>query len=93
VQYRKLVKAVDKLAGTLENLQEPVGPKGATSKNEQESCKVEIARTQEMLEEAQKAHNEAVAKTYNFLRNLLSGDAQSQWDHVCRKMHKCDSWA
>jgi hypothetical protein len=46
-----------------------------------------------MLQEAQKAHDKAIAKTYEQLRNLLSSDAQSQWDCVCRKMHKCDSWA
>jgi hypothetical protein len=27
------------------------------------------------------------------MRNLLSSDAQSQWDRVCRKVHKRDSWA
>ncbi len=29
---------------------------------------------------------------YKQLRNLLSGDAQSQWDPVCRKMHERDLW-
>jgi hypothetical protein len=43
-----------------------------------------------MLQEAQKAHNKAIAKTYEQLRNLLS---HSQWDCVCCKMHKRDSWA
>jgi hypothetical protein len=46
-----------------------------------------------MLQEAQKAHNKAIAKSYEQLRNLLSGNAQSQWDYICRKMHKHDSWA
>jgi hypothetical protein len=46
-----------------------------------------------MLQEAQKAHDKAIAKMYKQLRNLLSGDAQSQWDCVCHKMHKHDSWA
>ncbi len=27
------------------------------------------------------------------LRNLLSGNTQSQWDHVYRKMHECNLWA
>jgi hypothetical protein len=56
-------------------------------------CKVEIEQTQQMLQEAQKAHNKAIAETYKQLRNLLSGDAQSQWDPVCCGMHKQDSWA
>jgi hypothetical protein len=55
--------------------------------------KVEIEQTQQMLQEAQKAHNKAIAKTYKQLRNLLSGDAQSKWDCICHKMHKHDSWA
>ncbi len=46
-----------------------------------------------MLQEAQQAHDKAIAKSYKQLRNLLSGDAQSQWDRVCRKMHTRDSWA
>ncbi len=57
------------------------------------ACKVEIEQTSQMLQEAQKAHDKAIAKTYEQLRNLLSGDAQSQWDHICRKMHERDSWA
>ncbi len=57
------------------------------------ACKVEIEQTQQMLQEAQKAHNKAIAESYKQLRNLLSGDAQFQWDHVCCKMHERDSWA
>jgi hypothetical protein len=30
---------------------------------------------------------------YEQLRKLLSGDAQSQWDCICREMHKRDLWA
>ncbi len=55
--------------------------------------KVEIEQTSQMLQEAQKAHDKAIAEMYKQLRNLMSGDAQSQWDRVCRKMHKRDSWA
>jgi hypothetical protein len=46
-----------------------------------------------MLQEDQKAHKKAIAKLYEQLRNLLSGNAQSQLDHVCCKMHECDLWA
>ncbi len=55
--------------------------------------KVEVEQTQQMLQEAQKAHDKAIAKskTYGQLRNLLLGNSQSQWDHVCHEMHKCDS--
>jgi hypothetical protein len=56
-------------------------------------CKVEIEQTSQMLQEAQKAHDKAIAETYKQLRNLLSGDAQFQWDRVYRKMHERDSWA
>ncbi len=57
------------------------------------ACKVEIEQTTQMLQEAQKAHNTAIAKSYEHLRKLLSGNAQSQWDCICRKMHERDSWA
>jgi hypothetical protein len=55
--------------------------------------KVEIEQTQQMLQESQKTHDKAIAETYKQLRNLLSGEAQSQWDRVCREMHERDSWA
>ncbi len=54
---------------------------------------MEIEQTQQMLQESQKAHDKAIAKTYKQLRNLLSSSAQSQWDCVCCEMHECDSWA
>jgi hypothetical protein len=93
MQCRKLAKACDKLAGTLENLQKTVGTKGTIPKDEMESPKLEIGHTQEMLQDAQKANNKAIAKIYELLRNLLSGDVQSQWDWDCCKMHKHDWWA
>ncbi len=46
-----------------------------------------------MLKEAREKHDEAVAKMYKLLRNLLSGDLQTQWDLICCKMHERDLWA
>ncbi len=57
------------------------------------ACKVEIELTNQMLQEAQKAHDKAIAKSYEQLRNLLSGNTQSQWDCICSEMHERDSWA
>jgi hypothetical protein len=93
VQCRKLAKAVRKLARTLKNLQKSSGSTGSSSKDVKEAHKLELIQTQEMLQEVQKAHNEAAIKMYELLRNLLSSDIQSQWDCVCRAMHKHDSWA
>jgi hypothetical protein len=58
-----------------------------------EARKFEIKETQKMLQEAQKQHDEAIAKMYKLLRNLLSGDPQSQWDCVSREMLERDLWA
>jgi hypothetical protein len=55
--------------------------------------KVEIEQTTQMLQESQRAHDKAIAESYEQLRNLLSHDAQSQWDHVCHEMHENDLWA
>jgi hypothetical protein len=93
VQCRKLAKAVDKLAGTLKNLQKSSGPTGSRSKDKKEARKLELIQAKEMLQEAQKTHNEATAKTYKLVRNILSGDTQSQCDHICWEMHESDSWA
>jgi hypothetical protein len=78
----------------LKNLQEATGSQETISTSvDVMARKVKIEQTQQMLQESQKAHDKAIAKTYEQLRNLLLGDAQSQWDRVCRKMHKHDSWA
>ncbi len=59
-----------------------------------QACKVEIEQTVQMLQESQRAHDKVIAETYKQLRNLLSSDAQSQWDCVCREMmHKRNLWA
>ncbi len=54
---------------------------------------MEIEQTQQMLQEAKKAHDKTIAESYKQLRNLLPGNAQSQWDHVCCEMLKRDLWA
>ncbi len=78
----------------LKNLQEAAESRDTVSRSiDVTACKVEIEQTIQMLQEAQKAHDKAVAESYESLRNLLSGDAQSQLDCVCREMHKNDSWA
>jgi hypothetical protein len=91
---RVLAKAVVKRSEVLKNLQEAAESQDTNSTSvDVMARKVEIQQTQQMCIEAQKAHNKAIAKLYKQLRNLLSGDAQSQWDCVCRKMHKRDLWA
>ncbi len=55
--------------------------------------KVEIEQTQQMLQEFQKAYDKAIAKVYKQLRNLPSGNLQSQWDCICQEMHERDLWA
>jgi hypothetical protein len=91
---RMLAKAVVRRSEALKNLQEAAGSqKILLTSIDVTARKVEIEQTQQMLQEAPKAHDKAIAEMCKQLRNLLSGDAQSQWDHVCREMHKRDSWA
>ncbi len=91
---RVLAKAVVRWSEALKNLQEASESQDTISTSvDVTACKVEIEQTQQMLQEAQKAHNKAIAKSYKQLRNLLSGNAQSQWDCICRKMHERDLWA
>jgi hypothetical protein len=91
---RMLAKAVEKRSEALKNLQEATGSQDTVSTSiDVTACKVEIEQTQQMLQEAQKAHDKVIAELYKQLRNLLSGNAQSQWDRVCREMHERDLWA
>ncbi len=77
----------------LRNLQEAAGSQDTVSANVDVTArKVEIEQTQQMLQEAQ-AHDKAIAEPYKQLRNLLSGDAQSQWDPVCHEMQGHGLWA
>ncbi len=88
---RMLTKAVARWSEALKNLQEAAGSQETVLTSvDVLACKVEIEQTQQMLQESQKAHNKAIAETYEQLRNLQSGDAQSQLDRVCHKMHKHD---
>jgi hypothetical protein len=81
---RVLSKAVVKRSKAFKNLQKAAESQDTVLATVDVTAhKVEIEQTQQMLQEAQKAHNKAIAKSYKQLRNLLSGDAQSQWDCVC----------
>jgi hypothetical protein len=78
----------------VKNLQEAAGSQKTVSTSmDVIARKVEFEQIQQMLQEDQKAHDKAIPKAYEQLRNLLSGDAQSQWDCVCCKMHERDLWA
>ncbi len=80
---RKLRTAVVRQSETLKNLLEAAGSRDTVSTDvDIQSRKLEIEQTQQMLQESQKALNKAIAKTNKQLRNLLSGDLQSQWDCV-----------
>ncbi len=89
-----LAKAVARWSEALKNLQEAAESRDTVSMSVDVTARnVEIKQTHQMLQEAQKAHDKTIAKSYEQLRNLLSGDAQSQWDRVCHEMHERDSWA
>ncbi len=89
-----LAKAVARWSEALKNLQEATESQDTVLTSVDVTArKVEIEQTSQMLLEAQKAHDKAIAESYKQLRNLLSGNAQSQWDRVCHEMHKRDSWA
>jgi hypothetical protein len=91
---RMLAKAVVRWSEALKTLLEATGSQDTVLVNvDIQARKVEIEQTQQMLQEAQKAHDKAITKTYEQLRTLLSVDAQSQWDRICHEMHECDSWA
>ncbi len=90
---RVLAKAVVKRSEVSKNLQEAAGSRDIVLTSVDVTARnVEIEQTKQMLQEAQKAHNKAVTITesYEQLRNLLSGNTQTQWDHVCCKMHERD---
>ncbi len=71
-----LAKAIVKRSEALKNLQEAAESQDTVSTSiDVTAHKVEIEQTQQMLQEAQKTHDKAIAKLYEQLRNLLSGNA------------------
>jgi hypothetical protein len=72
---RVLAKAVVRRSEVLKNLQEAAESQDTISTSVDVTAhKVEIEQTSQMPQEAQKAHNKAIAKSYEQLRNLLSGN-------------------
>jgi hypothetical protein len=73
---RVYAKAVVKRSEALKNLREAAGSQDTISTSiDATAYKVEMGQTAQMLQEAQKAHDKAIAKPYESLRNLLAGDA------------------
>ncbi len=71
-----LAKAVVRWSEALKNLQEAAESQDTISTTVDVTAhEVEIEQTQQMLQEAQKAHDKAIAESYKPLRNLLSGNA------------------
>ncbi len=91
---RAFAKAVARWSEALKNCQEAAESwDTVTASEDVTACKMEIEQTSQKLQEAQKAHDKAIAKSYEQLRNLLSGNTQYQWDCICREMHERDLWA
>jgi hypothetical protein len=91
---RVLAKAFARWSKALKNFQEAAESRDTVLTSVDVTAhKVKIEQTTQMLQEAQKAHDKAIPESYEQLRNLLSDNAQSQWDCVCREMHERDSWA
>ncbi len=79
MKCKKLGKTVVKQSKALKNLLQATGSKDTVSLDvDVKAHRVEIKQTQQILQEAQKQHGEAIAKMYKQLRNLMSGDLQSQ---------------
>ncbi len=76
---RKREKAVLRQTKMLKNLLEAAGSRDTVSMDiDIQARKVEIEQTQQLLQDFQKAHDKAISKVYKQLRNLLSGNPQSQ---------------
>jgi hypothetical protein len=58
-----------------------------------EADAIEKKQSQDILNNAKKQNAEAIAATYEVMRNLLPGDPQTQWDRIVKEMHEGDSWA
>ncbi len=74
-----------------------IGPKDKSSKKDQQADDeapvadvVEKNQSLEILKTAKMQYTEAIAATYEVMRNLLAGEPQTQWDRIVQEMHKGD---
>ena len=80
--------------GVLENIQNSLGGSTATGKKKTPTDveKLELEGTEKLVSEAKAEFFKAVQKPFDLVRQLLIGEARTQWDKIVKEMFDRDTW-
>ena len=79
--------------GVLEDIQKSLSGSAATGKKKtlSDAEKLEIEGTEKLVSEAKAEFLKAVLKPFDLVRQLLIGEARTQWDKIVKEMFDRDS--
>ena len=80
--------------GVLETIQKSLGGSSATGKKKTptEAEQLELEGTEKLVSEAKAEFVKAVQKPFDLIRQLLIGEARTQWDKIVKEMFDRDTW-
>jgi hypothetical protein len=80
--------------GVLEDIQKSLGGSTATGKKKTltDAEKLELEGTEKLVSEAKAEFLKAVQKPFDLVRQLLIGEARTQWDKIVKEMFDRDTW-
>ena len=87
-------KAFMDQTGVLKDVQKKLYVSAAAGKKKtlSDEDKLELEGTEELVSEAKAEHLKAVLKPFDLVRQLLIGEARTQWDKIVTEMFDRDSW-
>jgi hypothetical protein len=79
--------------GVLEDIQKALGGSTATGRKKTPTDveKLELEGTEKLVSEAKAEFQKAVLKPFNLVRQLLIGEARTQWDKIVKEMFDRDT--
>ena len=80
--------------GVLEDIQKSLSGSAATGKKKTptDAEKLELEGTEKLVSEAKAEFLKAVLKPFDLVRQLLIGEARTQWDKIVKEMFDRDTW-
>jgi len=86
--------ARDQMGGVLKDIHKALG--GSTAAGRKKTMtdveKLELEETEKLVSEAKAEFLKAVQKPFDLVRQLLIGEARTQWDKIVTKMFDRDTW-
>jgi len=89
-----LAKAMKDQVGFLKKLHESAGPDDSNKKGKAQAKadNIELEETEKMVQEAKNEFLGAIQKPFDLVRQLLIGEARTQWDKIVTEMFDRPTW-